>query len=178
MSDYFNQLDPAVAEHVSGLRNMVRIQDDTEALEALARSWKDKEDAFVHQILVNKMEVIEELDPAEEECGVLLLTYSGSLISIGPFSDGKRKASYASIGLREDVPELAESDDSVLSGAIKTGEAVEFKKGPIQKSSPVFKIAVFSEELENSEEEERLSEMTQIIAEEFTEVNRTLASAE
>lgn len=49
-----------------------------------------------------------------------------------------------------------------------------FEKGPIQQSSPIFKIAVSSEELEADEEEALLTQVTVDITEEFVEVNKTI----
>ncbi len=178
MAEYFDELDPKVADHISSLRKSVKIEDDGEALETLARAWKEKEDAFVHQILVRKMEMVDEFDPYDENGGVLLLTYSGSLLSVGPIVDGKRTATYASIGMREDVPEFAESEDAVLDAMVQAGESVKFKSGPVKSSSPIYKMAVFSDELEAEDEEEQLAEVTQILAEDFTEVNRTIIAGE
>ncbi|MBN2051695.1 MAG: hypothetical protein JW760_14690 [Spirochaetales bacterium] len=178
MGAYFEQLDSKVADHIKGLRQSIKVADDDEALEILAKGWKEKEDAFIHQLSTRNMEAVEEFNPEDESGGLLLLTYSGSLLNIGPMDGGKRKASYASIGMREDVPKFAESDDAVVEGPIKLGEGVKFSKGPIKSSSPIYMIAVVVEDLEAVEEEELLSEVTQILAEDFTEVNRTIISGE
>ena len=114
MGEYYEQLDVTVAEHLANLRKSIEVQDDEEALELLAKGWIEKEEAFARQILDRRMEMIESFDPEENEGGVLLLTYSGSLLTVGPQGEGGRKASYASIGMREDVPDFAESEDSEL----------------------------------------------------------------
>jgi hypothetical protein len=49
-----------------------------------------------------------------------------------------------------------------------------FTKGPIQKSSPIFKVAVPPEELEPEEQLELLTDVTQVITEDFVEVNKTI----
>jgi hypothetical protein len=54
------------------------------------------------------------------------------------------------------------------------GGSAEFLLGPIKKSSPVYKIAVVREEMPLEEEEEFLSEVTQIMADDFVEINKTL----
>jgi 23S rRNA G2445 N2-methylase RlmL len=85
-----------------------------------------------------------------------------------------RKAEYASIGLRQDVPETAAKDDSRLAEDIRIDGEVAFAAGPIKQSSPVFKIAVPMEDMEAEEQEELLSQVTQLLAEEFVEVNKTI----
>ena len=178
MGEYYDQLDITVAEHLSGIRKSIDVPDDQEALVLLAKAWVEKEEAFARQIPERRMEMVEVFDPEEDEGGVLLLTYSGSLLTVGPLNEGARSASYASIGLRKDVPDSADSDDSVLKGKVKTGEIAEFEKGPIQKSSRIYKMAVFSDDMEAEEEEDLLAEVTQILAEDFAEVNRTIISGD
>ena len=51
---------------------------------------------------------------------------------------------------------------------------VDFLVVPIKKSSPVYKIAVVRDEMPIEEEEELLSDVTQILMDEFVEVNKTL----
>lgn len=178
MTEYFNQLDAAIAEHLKGIRKSLEITDDNEALEVLAKAWIEKEDAFNRQIDEKNMEIVEEFDPDNEDGGVLLLTYSGSLLSIGPRQDEMRSASYASIGLRKDVPEFAETEDAELEGSVRTTDLARFIRGPVQSSSKIYKMAIFKEEMDAQEEEELLAEVTQILAEDFTEVNRTIIAGE
>ncbi len=178
MGEYFDQLDENVASHLSGLRGSVQVEDDTDALELLAKGWLEKEEAFSRQLDDKKMEIVEEFDPASDEGALLLLTYSGSLLNIGPVIDGQRSATYASIGLRADVPEFAEQADSEVDGEIKADEVVRFNRGPIKSSSRIYKMAVFTEDLASEEEEELLAEVTQVLAEDFAEVNRTIISGE
>ena len=119
---------------------------------------------------------MEEVDYLEmdDNRGCLIMTYSGSLLNIGPLVEGVRKAEYASIGLRQDVPETAANDDSRLGEDIRIDGEVAFAVGPIKQSSPVFKIAVPMEDMEAEEQEELLSQVTQLLAEEFVEVNKTI----
>lgn len=175
MGEYFDQLDEKVAEHLKGLSGAVDAPAE-EALELLAQAWVEKEEIFAKKIIEEKMELVDSFDPEEEQGGVLLITYSGSILSVGPAGEEGRNTSYASIGLRKDVPELAEAEDGELAEKIVVGERALFTRGPIQKSSPIYKIAVFSDEMEAEAEEELLAEVTQLLVEDFTEVNRTIIS--
>ena len=57
---------------------------------------------------------------------------------------------------------------------IEKDASAVFEKGPIQQSSPIFKIAVSTEDLGVEEEEALLTQVTQDITEEFVEVNKTI----
>ena len=102
------------------------------------------------------------------------MTYSGSLINIGPLVDGARKSAYASIGLRRDVPDMVTKEGCILSSDICLNEPIEFEVGPVKKTSAIFKIVVCSEKLSASEQEEKISDATVVIMDEFVEVNKTL----
>src|SRR5208337_3576202 len=106
--------------------------------------------------------------------GCLAMTYSGSLINIGPQRDQGRNVQYVSIGLRKDVPESASQENSQLEGDVKIGVPVTFVAGPILSSSPVFKIAVTAEELDLDEQERQISKSTEILTKEFVKVNKEL----
>jgi hypothetical protein len=106
----------------------------------------------------------------------VVMTYSGSLLLIGPLDDGVRRAQYISIGLRKDVPDSVEKTGAVLAKDVRVDETVEFEIGPVKSTSQVFKIAVLTEKLPLLEEEQKIQEATQVIAEEFVEVNKTIIS--
>ncbi len=173
MEDYFAKVSEEVQNHLKQLAGSINLPEGEDALEILAKGWLEKEEGFISRI---EKENLEEVDtyPVNEARGGLLMTYSGSLLTIGPLCDDGRNVDYASIGLRTDVPESASKGGSVLKKDISIGEQAVFTIGPILKSSPVFKIAVVSEEMPIEEEEELLSDVTQVLADEFAEVNKTL----
>src|SRR5208337_615605 len=104
--------------------------------------------------------------------------YSGSLINIGPLRDGGRTVQYASIGLRQDVPEIATETGSELAAEVMEGTPVTFARGPIKSSSPVYKIAVTMEDMDIEEQERQITKATQILTKQFVEVNKNLETAE
>jgi hypothetical protein len=139
----------------------------------IARGWLDKKELFENQLAEMNMAEVEELDQNDEQ-GCLAMTYSGSLLNIGPVIEGGRTVQYASIGLRQDVPETATKEGSQLASDVQVGEPVRFSPGPIQSSSPIFKIAVTTGDLEPEEQEEQITKATMILAEGFVEVNKDL----
>lgn len=173
MGEYLDQVPENIQDHIKQLAGTSGLPDNEESVEAIAKGWLEKKNSFEEQLDKQNMEEVDYL-AKDEDRGSLVMTYSGSLINIGPLVEEVRRVEYASIGLRQDVPETAAKDDSVLERDISVNEEVSFSRGPIKKSSPVFKIAVPKEEMEAEEQEELLSQVTQILTEEFVEVNKTI----
>jgi hypothetical protein len=171
--EIFDSLSTVIRNHVKQIAKTSGMPLNDETYELLASAWVDKQLCFEDAVSENNMDEVS-FYSKDETKGALVMTYSGSLINIGPLVEGARRAEYTSIGLRTDVPSSALEDKSVLAGDVETDSAVEFSKGPIQQSSPVFKIAVTNEKLEAAEEEELLTRISQDVAEEFVEVNKTI----
>ncbi|MGC9312274.1 MAG: hypothetical protein ACP5IA_06240 [Sediminispirochaetaceae bacterium] len=162
-----------IRQHIKQLVKTAGLPDTEESIEVLEKGWQEKLEAFERQVEERDMELSEEFD-AEDDRGALLMTYSGSLISVGPRGDSGRFVEYRSIGIRKDVPETAETDDTDLAGDVAIDESAMFTNGPIKKSSPIFKIAVIVEEMDEEDQEELLAEVTQMLTDDFIEVNKTI----
>jgi hypothetical protein len=173
MGEYLDQIPAEVQDHIRQITKSSGLADNEESVEMIAKGWLEKKELFENQLAEMNMAEVEELDQ-EDEAGCLAMTYSGSLLNIGPIMDDARTVQYASIGLRQDVPETASKEDSQLSSDIRVGEPVSFSPGPIQSSSPIFKIAVTTGDLEPEEQEEQITKATMILAEGFVEVNKDL----
>lgn len=171
----FETLDHPIQNHI--INNVLKpsgIEADEENREMMATAWLSKEKAFMKQIDDLCMAEVDELD-REENRAALALTFSGSLIGIGPRDGKNRQVIYSSIGMRKDVPDQAVSDKSLLAVTLKIGEPSEFIGGPIVKSSPLYKIAIMKEmSLSLEDQRETISEATRIITEEFVDVNKTV----
>ena len=167
------ELSEKIRQHIHQLVKTAGLPDTEESLEILERGWEEKLEAFEKQVEDRGMEIVENFEAGDER-GALLMTYSGSLITLGPKDDTGRFIAYRSIGVRNDVPESAEADDTNLAADVVNDEGAAFTNGPIKKSSPIFKIAVIVEEMEDEEQEEMLSEMTEMLTDDFIEVNKTI----
>lgn len=173
MGEYYDQVSEKVKSHLSQLVKTAGLPVEEDSIEILAKAWLEKEDLFSRKIEESNMEEVEILE-AEGQKGGLLLTYSGSLLNIGPLNEGARHVEYTSIGVRQDVPESAAMDGSELAEDVAIDNPAVFNNGPIQKSSPIYRIAVVKEEMDAEEEEEILAEVTQLLTEDFVEVNKTI----
>lgn len=173
MGKIYDSLDEKIQEHLQFILKSSGMEDSDKSLEILAAAWKEKESSFTKQITRMDMEETDSI-LTDEECGFMVLTYSGSLVGSGPVIEGGRTVLYVSVGMRKDVPEKAEKTGSVLKRDIKIGESVEFSIGPIKQSSPVYRIARISSKVAIEDQTEKISEATLIIAEEFIDVNKTI----
>ena len=152
---------------------MSGLPEGEESVEIISQGWLEKMNVFEEQIQKMEMEEVDLLEKDEEK-GALVLTYSGSLVNLGPLVDNVRKVQYASIGLRSDVPDVAEREGSILAKDVAVDDTIEFDVGPVKSTSQIFKIAILTGNPTAEEQEERITEATQIIQEEFVEVNKTI----
>ncbi len=171
MSGIFAGLDPAVREHLEAIREGSGLPAGEKSLEILAEGWREKETAFDRQAESMGMESSERLSDSKR--GFLALTMSGSLVAVGPDEKGRRRAVYVSIDRRRDVPSRAESDDAVLGGEVIKGGEILFKKGPVKKSSAVYRLAVLPAALALEYQNEKLDEATVALTREFQAVDET-----
>ncbi|HOT61427.1 MAG TPA: hypothetical protein PLU93_01035 [Treponemataceae bacterium] len=169
----FNTLSPVIQNHVKQIAKTSGMPVNDETYESLAVAWMEKKQCFEDSIADHNFEDVSFFS-RDEARGALALTYSGSLINIGPLVDGVRRVEYTSVGLRTDVPASAVDEASELSSDVETDAVVSFKKGPIQQSSPIFKIAISAEKLDAEEEVELLTQVVQEVTEDFVEVNKTI----
>jgi hypothetical protein len=173
MGEYLDQVPAEVRDHVRQITKTSGLPNTEESVEMIARGWLEKKELFESQVSEMNMEEVEAVERYDEQ-GCLAMTYSGSLLNIGPVRDEGRNVQYASIGLRQDVPETAAKEGSSLASDVRVGEPVSFSEGPIQSSSPIFKIAITSGDLDVEEQEEQITKATLILTEEFVEVNKNL----
>ena len=171
--DTFNSLSPEIQQHLKQIAKTSGLPLNDDSSELLAAAWVEKKAIFEKMLADNKLVEVAFYGQAEAR-GALALTWSGSIINIGPLVQGVRRCDYTSIGLRADVPPAATYDAAELSADLEVDEPVQFAKGPIKTSSPVYKIAVASEVLEPEEEEAMLTQVSQELAEDFATVNKTV----
>jgi hypothetical protein len=162
-----------VREHLHRLVKSAGLPDTEEAFASLEQGWKEKLESFENQVDENDMELVEDF-AADDERGALFMTYSGSLINLGPRGENGRFIGYHSIGIRKDVPESVDAVTTDLAEDVQVDDLATFTNGPIKKSSPIFKIAVITEEMAEEEQEELLADMTQVLTDDFIEVNKTI----
>lgn len=173
MGEYLDQIPEKLHAHIREITRTSGLPTGEDSVESMARGWLEKEQAFDQKLQELDMEEVDVL-AAEDEHGALALTYSGSLVLIGPLVDGVRKAQYVSIGMRQDVPDIVDKEDSVLARDVEVDQTIDFQVGPVKNTSKVYKIALLIGDLSPEQQEEKMAEATQVISQKFLEVNRTI----
>jgi hypothetical protein len=177
MSEHLDLIPAEIQGHIRQITKTSGLPDTDMSVDMIAQGWLEKKERFeklMTRMSLEEVDLLEKTDPR----GCLAMTYSGSLINVGPLRDGGRTVQYASIGLRQDVPEIATETGSELGADIMEGTPVSFTKGPIRSSSPVYKIVVTMEDMDLEEQERQITKATQILTKQFVEVNKDLDTAE
>lgn len=168
----FEDLPDEIRKQLALLIQDSGLPGDEETRNRLAVIWDEKYRLFTGQVGSLGLELVPELNQ-EDPRGAVLLTYSGSLISLGPVRGKSRWLEYASIKLRTDVPELVRGDKADLAGPIRLDQAAVFEGCPIKRSSALFRIAVCPEGLSTDDQERRIREATVYLTNGFVKLNRT-----
>jgi len=165
-SEIRRQLDSMI--HDSGL------PDGPDARERFAALWAEKFRLFSSQI--ESLGMTMEASFAEGDArAAILLTYSGSLVTLGPRRGKDRWIEYASIKMRTDVPDLVRGDGATQVGPIVRGETASFSGCPVKKTSAIYRIAVCPAGASADDQERRVREATIFITNGFIRLNRSLS---
>ncbi|MBN2041049.1 MAG: hypothetical protein JW864_13485 [Spirochaetes bacterium] len=173
MGEFMDQIPGGIQSHLREIIQTSGLENNDESLEKMAQAWLEKQKAFEENIESQSMEELDTFSK-DDERAVLVMTYSGSLLNAGPIKDSGRNIEYTSIGIRADVPNSAVGDNAVFSDDVEVDKELSFESGPIKSTSAVFKIAVCKENASFEEQEETLKNVTEVLEEEFTKINKTL----
>ena len=175
MSTELHEIPETIISHLRDVSATFGLPNDEETMERLTEGWLEKKEAFEDKMIEMGMDEVGNLDHNDDRAA-LVLTFSGSLISIGPVQDGYRNVEYTSIGLRHDVPDSLNIEKTQVVKDLEVGKSVEFANCPLKNTSPVFKIVVCPESLTAPEQEEMLKEAATVIVDTFVDMNKDLFS--
>jgi nucleoid DNA-binding protein len=175
MTENARGLSAAIKAHLQGLIKSSGLPETEDSLAEMARVWFEKKDMFEAQIRALDMRELDRFS-ADDPRGALLLTWSGSLLSLGPSGADRagRRTEYASIELRTDVPHLALSEQGELESDLALGEAARLRAGPVASTSALLKIAACDPAVPADEQEKRIREATIFLTNGFVRINRTV----
>lgn len=166
-------LTERIKRHLKSVTDSSGLPAGEDSLQRITSNWLEKRRLFEEQIRLLGMHMpsrVAEDDPR----GMIILTYSGSIVTLGREGGSGRSFEYASIELRNDVPHLVKSDSVRVPQAVAVDIPVRFEGGPVERSSDVLLIAVCGEEVSAAEEEKRIHEATVFLTNGFIKLNRTL----
>jgi nucleoid DNA-binding protein len=165
------QLPDKIQKHLSSILASTEMPKDDNSLEILAHNWVGKRDIFDTMIKSLAMHEEGSLAPADARAA-LLLTYSGSLIGLGPERGNGRWMEYASIKLRHNVPDIVTVEKTGVQDMIAVDSAANFTEGKIKSTSALFKIAVCDPDVDLNEQEKRVKEAMIFLTNVFVKLNR------
>lgn len=162
-----------IKTHIKEVIKTSSLPDTDESFDNLINGWLEKKHSFEDKMIDMGMEETNELEK-DDKRAALALTYSGSLITLGPLVDGIRTIDYTSIGFRDDVPGSLTLEDCDLTSNISIDMPITFNRGPIKQTSPIFKIVTCTESLSSDEQSDMVKEATTIIIDDFVNVNKEI----
>lgn len=179
----YENLPERIQRHLESITESSGLPPGEDSLARITANWVEKRDLFDEQTGLLEMVDLEELGP-DDPRGVLVLTYSGSLLSLGPRAGSDtaaaegtragRRFEYASIPLRADVPSLVREDGVELDGSLRRDEPVRFRGSSIEQSSPVLRAVACEPDVSPGDQERRIREATIFLTNGFVKLNRTL----
>jgi len=185
----FRDLPPRIQKHLESVTESSGLPPGDDSLARITANWVEKRDLFQEQTGLLDMHEVDVFE-AEDPRGLLVLTYSGSLISLGPLApagsgdDAGNEAAagrhfeYASMPLRADVPSLVREERVSVVGELKRDEPGHFAGSSIEQSSPVLHMVCCEAEVSVPDQERRLREATIFLTNSFVKLNRTLTTPE
>jgi nucleoid DNA-binding protein len=173
MGQFMDRVPERLHPHLEKITRTSGLADSEESQELMARAWLEKVELFERQTRALEMSEVPALGSADPR-GALALTWSASLISLGPRHQETRRMEYASIQLRRDVPSLAVVEAARLLGALAVDRPADFATGPVRSTSALLRIAVCAPEVGLDEQERRIREATIFLTNGFVKINRTI----
>lgn len=164
-----------IEDHLIKLMKSLELPDNEENFHRLYEAWISKESLFESQTRALEMETVEEM-PEGDGRGAVLLTSSGSLLSLSPEKKEGRWMEYASIPIRTDVPDLLKAEKVALPAPPRLGEPLVLSNAPLKQTSPLYRIAVCSPGVSAAEQEKRIREATIFLTNGFVRINKTMTA--
>ena len=177
MGNFTNQLPEKIKSHLAQITKTSGLPDSEESVEKIAENWLEKEKMFDSQIETLDMIFVDTLNK-EDMRGAVMLTFSGSILSVGTLTNDTRWMEYASIKLRSDVPSLVIDEGIKTINNIEKDNCIEFEGSRIKKTSNIFKIAVCEKSVSAEEQEKRIREATIFLTNGFIKLNRSIVYGE
>ena len=168
----FNNLPEKIKAHMESLIKSSEMPDNKEFRNLMADIWNRKCVLFEQQTKILNMQMVDNIHP-ENQSGMIIMTYSGSIVSVGP-KEKSREVEYASIHLRSDVPKTISIVATDLSRGFSIGEPVKFTTGQLKQTSAAFKIAICDDSVTIDNQKERIREGTIFLTNGFMKINRSI----
>lgn len=166
------EITDRIRRHLEAVTASSGLPDTPDSLARITENWTAKRRLFGEQIDALSMESVSSYS-AVDTGGLLLLTYSGSLLILGPADEGGRSLEYASISLRSDVPDLVTASGVSLESDVAVDQIVTLSNSPVERSSEILQIATFPHGVSKADQNERLRQAAIFLTNGFVKANQT-----
>jgi len=175
LADLKKNIPAKVRTHLQGLLKETGLPDDKDTMKKLMESWLLKKALFYKMAEHENFNRKRSMAMADKS-GCIAITYSGSIVAVGPLVNNKREVKYTSIGMRTDVPEAVTFKQGELAADIECDKSIVFKKGPIEKTSPIMDLALLPPEVNSDQQLVSIKKANKKLKDDFVKVNKdTLA---
>lgn len=170
-----SDIPEGVRSHLRGLATELGLAGNEGFLLDLTAVWRRKAALFEDQARSVHLALVDEVPPNDPH-GALVLTYSGSLLSLGPDTDRTlgRWLEYSSIKLRTDVPDVVTDRGVSIPEGMRRASPILLGGSQITRTSPVHSIAVCPADLGEDDQEKRIRESTIFLTNGFMKFNRSV----
>lgn len=166
-------LPDKIQQHLKQLAAKVNPDNPDEVLLELSRIWQEKDAAFSRSMTEKGLKAVNELKKDDARAWIAM-TYSGSIVMIGPGTTTEKELAYISLGIRKDVPPALNLQTVVLMESVRKENPVRFSSGPVQKTSPVYRLAVTDFAMEPVKQKQIAMETAEELTRVFSDINQTL----
>lgn len=170
------EIPQEIVRHLTKLADDSPRAGDAQYGEQLFELWRRKAQLFVNYANTSGLELTEYIAEGSPD-GFLTLTYSGSLLAVGPDTDdtGGKWMEYSSIKLRTDVPDLIADRMIGVDGAVNAGHPVKLFNSRISSTSSTYLIAKCPSGSPSEEQDKLVREASIFITTGFLKYNRSVS---
>ncbi|TVQ23547.1 MAG: HU family DNA-binding protein, partial [Spirochaetaceae bacterium] len=175
--DRSQQLNERIRRQIESVAADSGLPPGEDSIRRITENWLAKRRLYHEQTDALRMVVAESLE-IDDPNGMLLLTYSGSLIVLGPANnDGGRGLEYVSIALRTDVPHILRAGGARIRARVVVDQPLVLGDAPLEHSSDLLSIATFDQSVSFADQRERLRQAAIFLTNGFVRANRTMTDA-
>lgn len=110
-------------------------------IDSIDSQWQKKYKLYLEIVEKNSMYIVDDIR-IEDRRGLLLFSYSGSIIFLGSETKKGRSLKYCRLNSRTDTPHYHFEDKIRLLNDISIGRILYFDAMYFKNTSPIYKIAV------------------------------------
>ncbi|MBN1413138.1 MAG: hypothetical protein JW969_20025 [Spirochaetales bacterium] len=142
MEDILQKMPEALSAHLKSLMKVSGFDADSKSQKAFIKNWLKKKALFDKIVEHQDFQIVTRIDPGFRG-GIVLLTYSGSLLTVAPEDEsGSREIVYNSIDMRKDVVQKTTEPAAKVVFPVELHKSLEATSGRIKKTSPILGMAI------------------------------------